>query len=84
MKFEYPNGVLPEERPIVERFERDVLPVVMKNGSEIGTKAMQGDRDCEEIIRRHQLFVEGLPHLRETNLKFLIAALKRWEAKRAN
>lgn len=75
---------MPEETPLIERFEQDVLPFVTKHGSEIGDSAMQGDRDCEEIIRRHHLFVEGLPHLRPTNFKLLIAALKRWEQKRAH
>ena len=83
LRYSYPHGVLAEEEPIVEQFERDVLPFVLKNGSEIGTSAMQGDADCEEIIRRNRMFVEGMPHLRAWNLKLLIGALKRWEAKRA-
>lgn len=83
MKFDYPGGVMTEERPVIEKFERDVLPFVLKHGSEIGERAMQGDADCEEIIRRHHLFVEGVPNLRPENLKLLTAALKRWEARRA-
>ncbi len=82
MRYEYPAGVLPEEVPIVEVFERDVLPFVQKHGSEIGEGAVMGDRDCEEVIRRHQLFVHGMPHLRPVNLRLLMAALKRWETKR--
>lgn len=84
LRYEYPAGVLPEEEPTVEIFERDVLPFVMKNGSEIGTKAMQGDKVCEEIIRRHDMFVGGLPSMRATNLRLLISALKLWEAARAH
>lgn len=83
-RYEYPGGVLPEERPLIERFESDVLPFVMRHGSEIGESAMQGDMDCEEIIRRHRLFVEGMPHLRPANYRLLTAALKRWETKRVN
>ena len=83
-RYDYPGGVLPEEKPLIEMFERDALPFVLKNGSEIGASAMQGDADCEEIIRRHRLFVEGLPHLRAWNYKLLTAALKRWEVKRTH
>lgn len=83
-RYEYPGGVLPEERPLIERFETDVLPFVVRHGSEIGESAMQGDLDCEEIIRRHRLFVEGMPHLRPANYRLLTAALKRWETKRVN
>lgn len=73
-----------EERPIVERFEADVLPYVEKNGPWIGEAAIRGDLDAEEVIRRYNLFVNGMPHLRAENLRICIAALKRWDAKRVN
>jgi hypothetical protein len=81
MKFEYPAGVLPEERPIVERFEEEVVPYVLKHGGRIGEAAMRGDLDAEEVIRSYGLFITGMPHLRGANLKLCVAALKRWETK---
>ena len=81
MKFDYVGGVMPEERPTVEQFERDVLPYIEKHGGRIGETAMQGDEDATEAINRYRLFVEGMAHLRPHNLKLLIGALKRWEAK---
>lgn len=84
MKFEYPSGVLPEERPIVDKFESEIVPYVQKHGGYIGEAAMQGDLDAEEVIRRYHLFVNGMPHLRPENLRFCTAALKRWDAKRVN
>lgn len=84
MRFDYPGGVMPEERPIVERFERDLVPYIERHGSEIGERAIQGDLDAEEIIRRYRLFIEGMPHLRNFNLKLLTGAAKRFEAKRTN
>lgn len=79
--YEYPAGVLPEERPTIERFEDQVVPYVQKHGSRIGESAIQGDLDAEEVIRRYNHFVNGMPHLREFNLKLLISSLKRWEAR---
>lgn len=84
MKYDYAGGVLPEERPVIDRFEADVLPYVQKNGPWIGEAAMQGDMDAEEVIRRYNLFVNGMPHLRPVNLRICIAALKRWDAKRVH
>lgn len=72
---------MPEERPVVEQFERDVVPFVERNGGRIGESAMHGDLDAEEVIRRYNLFINGMPHLRTTNLRIMIEALKRWEAK---
>jgi hypothetical protein len=83
-RFDYPAGVLPEEVPIVERFEADVVPYVTKNGGVIGDSAMKGDTDAEEVIRRYNQFVNGMPHLRAFNLRLCISALKRWDAKRLN
>jgi hypothetical protein len=82
VRYQYPGGVLPEEIPLIERFESDVLPFVTRHGSEIGERAMQGDTDCEEVIRRHRLFVEGVPDLRPFNYRLLTQALKRWEHRR--
>jgi hypothetical protein len=84
VRYEYPGGLLPEEVPVIEQFERDLVPYVQKHGSMIGERAMQGDLDAEEIIRRYRLFVEGLPHMRRFNLKLLTNAAKRFEHKRAN
>jgi hypothetical protein len=83
-RYDYPGGVASEDVPVIERFERDVLPFVLKNGPEIGDAAMRGDATCEEIIRRNRLFVEGLPEMRALNLKLLIRALKAWEAGRVH
>jgi hypothetical protein len=84
LKFQYSGGVLPEEKPTIEMFERDVLPFINKNGGYIGESAMQGNADAEEVIKRYNMFCNGMPHLREANLKGCIAALKRWESKRVN
>ena len=81
MKHDYVGGVLPEERPTVDCFERDVLPFIEKNGGKIGETAMMGDADAYEIINRYRLFVEGMAEMRPFNLNMMIAALKRWEAK---
>ena len=81
MKYNYPAGVLPEERPVVEKFEDEVMPYVQKHGPRIGEMAMQGDVDAEQVIFRYNQFVNGMPHLRAWNLKLCIAALKLWEAK---
>lgn len=78
MRFEYAGGVLPEERPLVERFESDVLPYIQKHGSEIGDAAMKGNTTAEEVIRRYNLFLNGMPEFRAFHLKLMIAALKRW------
>lgn len=84
MKFDYPAGILPEERPLVDKFEADVVPYVTKNGGFIGDSAMKGDLDAEEVIRRYNLFINGMPHLRAFNLRLCISALKRWDSKRLN
>lgn len=74
--------VLPEEQPLIEKFEDEVLPFTKKHGPEIGEKAMQGDVVCEEIIRRQHLFVSGLPEKRPENFKLLVKALKTWDQRR--
>jgi hypothetical protein len=81
VKYDYPGGVFPEERPIIEVFERDVVPYVEKNGGRIGEMAMRGDLDAEEVIRRYNQFINGMPHLRRFNLKLCFSALKRFEGK---
>ena len=81
VRFDYVGGVMPEERPTIERFEQDVLPFIEKHGGRIGEAAMMGDEDATEVINRYRLFVEGMAHLRAHNLKLLIRALKRCEAK---
>lgn len=84
MRFDYPAGVLPEERPVVERFEDLVVPYVESHGSEIGEAAMTGNRNAEEIIRRYDLFIKGMPEMRPLNLTLCIAALKRYERMKVN
>lgn len=79
MRYEYPSGVTEAEKPWVEAFENEVLPFITKNGPSIGEKALQGDKLCEEIVRRAHLFVNGLPQYRKFNLKILIHDLKLWE-----
>jgi len=64
---------------LVEKFERDVLPFAEKEGPRIGEAAMQGDVNATEIIRRTNLFINGLPEFRPENFKLLVQALKRWE-----
>lgn len=79
MKFDYAGGVLPHERPVIERFEADVLPYIEKHGSQLGECAMQGDTDCTEVIQRYQQFTQGDPSYRQSCLGHMIAALKRCE-----
>lgn len=83
-KFDYAGGILPEERPTIEMFERDVLPFIEKQGQYIGESAMQGNIDAEEVIKRYNQFLNGMPNYRPQALKFCIQALKRWESKRMN
>jgi len=73
---------MPEEEPLIERFEADVLPYTLKHGARIGEDAMNGSEVAEEIIRRQRLFVEGVPELREMNYRLLVAALKTWDERR--
>jgi hypothetical protein len=80
----YAGGVLPEERPVVEKFENEIVPYVEKNGGRIGESAMQGDLDAEEVIRRYSQFINGMPEFRQANLRLCVQACKRWEAKRAH
>jgi hypothetical protein len=79
VKFDYPGGILPHERPMIERFEDEVVPYIEREGPRIGEIAMQGDAVAAEIIARYRLFVEGLPDLRATNYKLLVRALKAWQ-----
>lgn len=78
MKYDYPGGVEEWERPIVEKFEDEILPFTIKHGPRIGEAAMKGDQVAEEIIRRQQMFCEGLPEMRGMNFRMLVAALKTW------
>lgn len=82
MRYEYPGGVLDHEKPLIDRFEREILPYTEKMGPYIGEAAMTGDMDAEEIIRRQHLFCVGLPEMRKINLAWLISAIQRWEGKR--
>ena len=82
MRYEYPGGVVEEERPLIEKFEADVLPYAMKHGPVIGEAAMKGDANATEIIRRMRLFVEGLPEMRRFNYGLLVEHLKAWEVTR--
>jgi hypothetical protein len=79
VKFDYPGGILPHERPMIERFEDEVVPYIEREGPRIGEQAMFGDAVAGEIINRYRLFVEGLPDLRQTNYKLLVHALKTWQ-----
>lgn len=82
LRYSYPGGVSDQERPILEKFERDILPYTMKHGPRIGEDAMAGDRDAEQIIVRQRLLCEGVPEMRAINFRWLVSALKRWEANR--
>ncbi len=81
MKYEYVGGVLDHERPIIEKFENEVLPYTVKHGPRIGEMAMQGDIDAELVIRFQRAFCEGDPAWRGTNFRKLCDALKRVEGK---
>ena len=82
MKFEYVGGVVGEqEKYTIERFETDVLPYISKHGPRIGESAMNGDEDALQVMHAYRGFTEGMPDYRPQNLKKMIAALKRWEAK---
>ncbi len=76
----YCGGVLPEERPLVEKFE-ELIPYLQKHGPRIGEAAMHGDADAEAVIQGYHRFINGMPHLRRTNFDLCVQALKRWEAK---
>lgn len=77
----YCGGVLPEEIPLVEKFEDEIVPFVQKHGPRIGEMAMHGDMDAEQVILRYNQFVNGMPQFRTTNFRMCVAALKRWEVK---
>lgn len=47
-----------DEKAVLERFERGVLPDIRKFGPEMGEKAMQGDVLAESVIRRYKVFAE--------------------------
>lgn len=84
MKFDpdgYCGGVLPEEAPLVEKFEAELLPYLTKHGPQIGEMAMHGDADAEAVIQGYHRFINGLPTFRRTNFEMCVAALKRWERK---
>jgi hypothetical protein len=81
MKYEYAGGVMDHERPIIERFENEVLPYVMRHGPLIGEMAMQGDMDAELVIRFQRAFCEGDPAWRVINFKKLCEYLKIVERK---
>ena len=81
MRFEYAGGVLEHEKYTIERFENDVLPYIEKHGPRIGESAMHGDEDARQVMLAYRGFTEGMPDYRPQNLKKMIAALKRWEAK---
>lgn len=80
----YAGGVTPEERPLVEKFEDELVPYLEKNGSRIGEAAMKGDLDAENVILGYHRFINGMPALRRTNFGLCLNALKRWEAKSAS
>lgn len=80
MKYDYPGGILPHEKQMIERFEDEVVPFVEREGPKIGDFAMMGDDIAAEIIKRYGLFVAGLPGFRETNYKLLVRALKQWQS----
>ena len=77
----YAGGVLPEERPLVEKFEDELIPYFEKHGPRIGEAAMKGDKDAENVILGYHRFIHGMPEFRQTNFGMCVAALKRWEAK---
>ena len=79
LRYSYPGGLTPNEVPLAEDFEREVLPYTMKHGPQIGVDAMNGDPVAEDIIRRQRLFVEGVPEMRALNLRLLKAGIKLWE-----
>ena len=79
MKYDYAGGVLPHERRTIEHFEDQVIPYIEKHGSQIGERAMCGDADCEEVIRRYRQFTWGAPDFRAECFKYLVSALKRAE-----
>lgn len=81
MKYDW-GFVSPEEQVWIERFEDEVLPYTQEHGPRIGELAMQGNKLCEEIIRRQQIFMEGIPEKRPENFKLLVKALKLYDSRR--
>lgn len=78
MRYEYPGGVMPHERHLIERFEDEILPYVEKHGPYIGELAMAGHKVAEEVILRHNGFMKGGPDQRPYNFRMLVRALKHW------
>lgn len=76
MKCQYVGGVLPHERPLLERFEQDMLPYLEKMGPYIGELAMSGHEVCEEIILRHNGILNGGPQQRQWNYNRLLRCLR--------
>ena len=82
MKFDYVGGITNEERPMIERFEADVVPYLQKHGGRIGESAMKGDPVAETAIRSYRMFVEGIPEMRAFNYALLVKSLKAMEVRR--
>lgn len=78
MKYEW-RDILPHERPMIEKFEDEIIPYMEREGPRIGEFAMSGDLNATEIINRYRLFCEGVPEMRPANYKLLVKALKHWQ-----
>ena len=86
-RFNWP-GATPACTPLIEKFERDLLPWLEKMGPWIGQAAMELDHPAaKEILLRHQGFQHGMPEARAYNFALLVKAMKAfqldWEATKA-
>lgn len=80
LKYEYEGGVLPHEKYLCERFEDEIMPYVTKYGPYIGQLAMMGDKNCEEILLRHNGFLRSGPEQRKYNYTRLVRCLRTFKA----
>ena len=79
LRYEWP-GATAENIPLIEKFERELLPFLEKYGPYIGEMAQEGHPAAEEIILRHNGFQHGMPEARQFNFDRLVLALKAWKS----
>ena len=64
-----------DERETLRQFDRDLLPVLKREGPRIGEHAMAGDLAAENIIRRYGIFCAWKDPV---NLAMLQNQLRTW------
>ena len=71
-----PDGF--DDRETMRVFHVELEPWLKHNGPKIGDKAMQGDLEAENLIRRYAVFVAWKD---PENLKLLRSQMKNYERK---